>query len=117
MAARKESNSDGEQTRHRAATTPIGRENQLINLAWELAEKQLREGNASAQVISHYLKAGSSREFLEKQRLEMEVELQRAKVQQLASMARTEELIEAAIDAMRSYKTGEVPQTLEEDHE
>lgn len=43
------------------ATTPEARENQLIALAVDLAEKQMREGTASAQVITHYLKLGSTK--------------------------------------------------------
>lgn len=108
MAARRGSASDSEPARHRAASTPEGRENQLINLAVDLAERQLRDGTASAQVISHYLKAGSSREYLEQRRLEMDVELQKAKVDQIASVARSEELMERAIEAMTMYKGGRV---------
>jgi hypothetical protein len=86
------------------ASTPEGRENQLVNLAVDLAERQLREGTASAQVLSHYLKAGSSREYLEKQRLGMEVELMKAKQEQMASVARIEVLYSDAIGAMRAYQ-------------
>ena len=41
--------------------TPEARENQLISLAIDLAEQQLRNGTASSQVITHYLKLGSSK--------------------------------------------------------
>ena len=104
MAVRRTSGSDPEPTPHRAATTPQGRENQLINLAVDLAERQLREGTASAQVISHYLKAGSSREYLEKERLAMDVELQKAKIEQMATVARVEDLYNDAIAVMRNYQ-------------
>lgn len=97
-----------ERTPRRVASTPDGRENQLVNLAVDLAERQLREGTASAQVLSHYLKAGSSREYLEKQRIAMDVELMKAKQEQLASMARIEELYSDAIGAMRAYQGTEV---------
>ena len=56
----------------RPAETEEGRENQLISLASDLAEKQIREGTASAMVITHFLKLGTTRERLEKQRLERE---------------------------------------------
>lgn len=88
----------------RTATTVEGRENQLIAMAVDLAEKQIREGTASAQVISHYLKLGSTRERLEQDRLARENELLTAKVEQLASAKRVEELFEDALNAMRSYK-------------
>jgi hypothetical protein len=57
-------------TRRRPATTPEARENQLISQAVDLAEKQMLEGSASAQVISHFLKLGSSREKLEQERFD-----------------------------------------------
>ena len=40
----------------RPALTPEARENQLISLAVDLAEQQLRDGTASSQVITHFLK-------------------------------------------------------------
>jgi len=85
------------------AITPEGRENQLISLAVDLAEKQLEDGSASAQVISHYLKLGSTREQLEQERLQRENELLKARVEQLASAKRIEELYETALNAMRTY--------------
>ena len=54
----------------RPALTPEARENQLISLAVDLAEKQLQEGTASSQVITHYLKLGSTKEKIEKEILE-----------------------------------------------
>ena len=51
----------------RPALTPEARENQLISLAVDLAEKQLQEGTASSQVITHYLKLGSTKERIEKE--------------------------------------------------
>lgn len=108
MTTRRVSTPEPERTPRRVASTPEGRENQLVNLAVDLAERQLREGTASAQVLSHYLKAGSSREYLEKQRIAMDVELMKAKQEQLASMARIEELYSDAIGAMRAYQGNEV---------
>lgn len=85
------------------ATTPEGRENQLVSLAVELAERQLSDGTASAQVITHYLKLGSTREKLEQERISKENELLQAKVESMASVKRIEELYETALNAMRSY--------------
>lgn len=87
----------------RPATTPEGRESQLVSLASDLAEKQMRDGTASAQVISHYLKLGSSREKLEQERLRHENELTAAKIANIESAQRVEELYREAILAMRSY--------------
>lgn len=87
----------------RPAITPEGRENQLIASAIDLAEKQIRSGTASSQVITHYLKLGSTRERLEQERLRKENELLSAKVEQLASAKRIEDLYNTALNAMRSY--------------
>jgi hypothetical protein len=105
------------QKRRRPATTPEGRERQLVSLAVELAERQLEEGTASAQVITHYLKLGTTRERLEQERLAAENELLRARIEQIASAERTEELYKQALNAMRSY-AGEAPDALvDEDNE
>lgn len=87
----------------RPAVTPEGRENQLISCAIDLAERQLKDGTASAQVISHYLKLGSTRERLEQERLSRENELLSAKVEQIASAKRIEDLYTTALNAMRRY--------------
>lgn len=87
----------------RPALTPEARENQMISLAVDLAEKQLLEGTASSQVITHYLKLGTVREQLERERLEKENALLVAKVDALQSQKRSEELFQEAIAAMRRY--------------
>ena len=83
--------------------TPEARENQLISLAIDLAEKQLREGTASSQVITHYLKLGSSKEKLEKEILQEQKKLVVAKTSAIESQERIDELYAGAIAAMRSY--------------
>lgn len=85
------------------ATTPEERENQLIEAAVDLAEHQLRSGEASAQVITHYLKLGSSRERLEQERLKNEVLLMETKRELMESEQRTEKLMIDALNAMRGY--------------
>lgn len=95
--------------RRKPAPTPDARENQLIFLATELAEKQMREGTASAQVISHFLKMGSPRERLERQRLESENQLMELKKEAIASAGRVEELYSKALDAMRGYQGNPAP--------
>lgn len=89
----------------RPATTPEARENQLISLAVDLAEKQLREGTASSQVITHYLKLGSSRADLEKEKLRKENALLEAKTESLESAKRIEELYAEALNAMKNYSS------------
>jgi hypothetical protein len=101
---RKAKKSDAESARKmRPALTPEARENQMISLAVDLAEKQLMEGTASAQVITHYLKLGATTARLEKEKLERENELLKAKTKALESAERVEELYANAINAMRNY--------------
>ena len=115
MASRRET----EDRKYRPpATTPESRENQLVALAVDLAEKQMREGTASAQVISHYLKMGSTRERLEQELAAEQIALKKAQRENMASAARVEELYGAAIDAMRSYAgQAPLPKDKEEDDE
>lgn len=87
----------------RPALTPEARENQLISLAVDLAEQQLREGTASAQVITHYLKLGATTARLEKEKLEKENQLLEAKTRALESAEKQEELYVNAINAMKNY--------------
>ena len=87
----------------RPALTPDSRENQLISLAVDCAEKQMREGTASSQVIVHYLKLGSSKERREKEKLEEEIKLLRAKTEAMKSAKVIEELYTEAINAMKTY--------------
>ena len=89
--------------RRAPARTPEARENQLISLAMDLAEKQLAEGTASSSVITHYLKLASTREQLEKEKLEKENRLLSAKTEAIESMKNAEELYANAIRAMGLY--------------
>ena len=85
------------------ARTVDGREKQLVALAIDLAEKQLREGTASSQVITHYLKLGSTSAKLEQEKTKRELELLTAKTESLKSAKKMEEMYEKAISAMKSY--------------
>lgn len=86
------------------ATTPEARENQLISLAVDLAEKQLAAGTASSQTINHYLKLASSKEKLERELLEEEIKLKKAKTESIASAKRIEELYKEAVNVMSVYQ-------------
>lgn len=89
----------------RPALTPEAREDQLIALAVNLAEKQLREGTASSQVITHYLKRDAERKKndVELQILQKQKELIEAKTESLRAAQSNEELYKNAINAMREY--------------
>lgn len=89
--------------KRRPALSPEARENQLISLAVDLAEKQLQEGTASSQVITHFLKLGSSKAELEREKLAMENELIRAKTESIQSQKKMEEVYLNALNAMKRY--------------
>lgn len=103
MASRRTNHPNASQSVGRPATTPEAREQQLISAAVDLAEKQLADGSASAQVITHFLKLGSSREQLEQAKMTQEVELAKAKIEAMASAKRIEEMYGEALSAMRAY--------------
>lgn len=90
----------------RPASTPEARENQLINLAVSLAEKQLRDGTASPSIINHYLKMASKREVIEREILEKQSKLIDAKTQNIVKEKEQEELAKAALEAMKNYNSG-----------
>lgn len=85
------------------AKTIEGREDQLISLAIDMAEEQLINRTASAQVLTHYLKLATTRAQLEKAKLENENLLLQAKTETLQSQQKTEELYRDALNAMREY--------------
>lgn len=90
--------------RRAPASSPEARENQLIALAEARAEEQLRNGTASSQVICHYLRLGSQREKLEREKLKSEVEMLVAKKEAIESAKRVEELYSEAMRAVRTYR-------------
>lgn len=96
------------------ATTVEGRQNQMIGLAVDLAERQLRDGTASSQTINLYLKLGTVREAKEQQKLDHEIELLRVKREQIESVAKIEELYKGAIAAITQYQ-GRTPEDIDED--
>ena len=87
----------------RPALTPEARENQLISLAMDEAEKRLRDGTASSQLVTHFLKLGSTREKIEKEILKEQQKLVKAKTENLESTKRIEELYSKAMESMMIY--------------
>lgn len=85
------------------ASTTEGRESEIISLAYDLAEKQIRDGTAPAQVLTHFLKLGSAREKLEREILIEQRKLLQAKTDRIESDRRVEELYNNAIAAMMRY--------------
>ena len=86
------------------ALTLEGRENQLIAAAYDLAERRILEGTASSQELTYFLKMGSSKAVLERDKLREENKLLRAKTEQLKAQVNNEALLERALKAFRSYR-------------
>ena len=89
--------------RPKPAINPEDRESQLVAEATNLAERQILDGTASSQVITHFLKLGSTKEKIEKEILLKQKELVEAKTENLKSAKRVEELYTNALAAMREY--------------
>lgn len=103
MASARKTEESPKPRRRAPATTPEARELELTMMAYDEAERLIKGGNASSQVITHFLKVGSSREQKEQRRLELEAELLMKKAEAMESAKRVEELYDEAIQAMRRY--------------
>lgn len=85
------------------ALTPEGRENQMISLATDLAEEWLLNGTAPSQVVTHFLKLGTMKERLEREKLEEENKLLRAKTAALEAEKERAVDYKRVINAMKRY--------------
>lgn len=92
----------------RPSLTPEALESKMISLASDLAFQQLQDGTASSQVITHFLKLGSSRERLEQEKISGEVSLMKTKKEVLDSSKGAEELFNNALNAIREYQGKDV---------
>lgn len=86
------------------ASTPEGRENQLTALAYDRAEEMLLDGTASSQVVTFFLKLGSTKQRLEMEKLREENELLRAKTSNIKSQERSEQKFDEVIAAIKTYR-------------
>ena len=103
MAKSKADSSSGDRKPRRPAISPEARENQLIAKAVDLAERQLDEGTASSQVITHFLKLGTEQARLEKEKLKRENLLLEAKAESIKNQQRSDEVYEQVMNALRLY--------------
>lgn len=103
MSKAKKTVDDAQKKRVRPALSPEARENQLISYAVDLVEQRLLNGTASSQETVHFLRLGSSKAKLEKQKLEAETKLAESKAESIREQKKTEEKFEAAIKAMKKY--------------
>ena len=91
----------------RPAMDPEAREAQLVSLAVDLAEQQLRDGTASSQVITHFLKLASTREAKEQAILESQNKLYQAKATQIEASATNDQMFKDEIEAFKKYSGAE----------
>ena len=103
MGKRKTTSVSGEERKIKPAITPEAREDQLIALAYNLVEQRMRDGTATSQETTHFLKMGSRKARLEAEKLKRENELLIAKTEAIQSGKHIEELYTNAIAAMRVY--------------
>jgi len=106
MAARRV-DSEHNSRRRPPATTPEARENQLIALAYDEAERQILSGKATSQLLTHFLKRGTAKDKLEEERLRQETLLTQKKIETMQSQKDTEKLLSEALNAFRSYAGAE----------
>lgn len=94
----------GSKRRQSSATTPEARENELISQATDLAERQIQDGTVSSQVLVHYLRLGTEKERLEREKLKNDNLLRSAQVDAMRSAQRVEELMDEALRVFRYYQ-------------
>ena len=92
-----------QEKRRPPARTAEGRELEMTSLAMDLAEEQLRNGTATSQVITHFLKLGTIKEQHELQKVQLENELLKTKKAAMESAQNVEAMYEEAIKAFRGY--------------
>lgn len=101
--------------RARSPLTPEARENQMISLAMDLAEQQLRDGTASSQLITEFVKRGSTKARIEKELLEKQRDLAAAKAESIKAADRLEELLPKVMKAMGRYRGDDVEEDGDDD--
>lgn len=85
-------------------SSPEAREKQLINIAYDEAEKRIQNGTATSQLLTFFLKLGSMKEKMEMEKLKTELKLSEAKIKQIDSQEDIKELYQRAIEAQKRYR-------------
>jgi hypothetical protein len=89
--------------KRRPGTTPEAVESEMIALAMDVAREQMENRSVSSQVLTHFIKAGAIKNTLEQRKLELELELVKAKTDSIKSSKNVEDLMKEALKAMRTY--------------
>ena len=98
------------------ASSPRVRENQIVNLAYDEAEKRIREGTATSQLLTFFLKLGTMREEMELEKMRSELRLAEAKIQQIDDQKNIKELYQKAIEAQKRYRGDSFSEEEEDDY-
>lgn len=101
----KENKNHQSKTRSKPSHTPEGRENQLIALAYDKVEERIINNQATSQELVHFLRLGTEKAKLEKEKLKIDKELAEAKIKSLGSDEELKELTKKALTAFSSYKS------------
>ena len=97
-------NSEQGKIRRPPAKTPKAREHQMINLALDQAELQLREGTAATPVVVHYLKLATKEQELREKQLDADIRLREKRIDEIDASAELIEMMDKAIKSMREYQ-------------
>lgn len=103
MARVRVANTSSSPKKGRPAINPEARENQMIALAMDLVEQRLRDGTASSQETTHFLKLATNKSRLENEMMEKQNELISAKTESIRAEKERENLFKEAIEAMKKY--------------
>lgn len=86
-----------------SASTPEGRENELIDMAYNEVARRIASHEATSAELVHFLKMGSEKERLERSKIEAEMELQRAKTVAIEEGRSMEAIAKEAMEAFKRY--------------
>lgn len=87
----------------RRAQTPEERENYLISLALDRVEERMLNGTASGQEYVQFIRMASSKARAENEKLKLELDLVRAKTDNLRLQQKNEEMYTNALAAFKRY--------------
>lgn len=85
------------------SSTPEGRENELIDMAYNEVALRISRHEATSAELVHFLKMGSEKERLERSKIEAEMELQRAKTVAIEEGRSMEAIAKEAMEAFKRY--------------
>lgn len=103
MVARQRTPGDNSPRGRRPPATSEGMEDELIAKAMKLAAQRIEDGTASAQEIVHFLRLGSPRERLEREKLKRENDLLEAKAVAVGRSGEQEQLLTEALAMFKKY--------------